>query len=328
MKTAVIGCGAVGCFYGAKLCKTGAEVHFLVRSDWEAIAQNGVRIISEEGNVLAHPPIALVPDEIGECELVIVALKTTANHRFKELIEPLLGPDTAIVTLQNGLGSDAALSDLFGADRVMAGLCFVCLHRIEPGVVHHFAFGKVMLGEFSRPPCERTHEVARFLRNAGIQVQVTDNLERARWEKLVWNIPFNGLGVAAAAGYDAVIGSQAPETFNTWDTFATDQLLSDPRWEQLVREVMAEIIAVARELGLGIAPTFADQQINLTREMGHYRPSTLVDFEAGKPLELDAMFLKPLVIAQAHGVVTPRLTTLCNFLLQMNPIATGAGHEA
>jgi 2-dehydropantoate 2-reductase len=185
-----------------------------------------------------------------------------------------------------------------------------------------------VLGEFGRPPDERTHEIARLLRNAGIPVQVTDDLERARWEKLVWNIPFNGLGVAAAAGYDAFLSGRLPEHFNLWDTFAADQLLADPRWEELVRQVMAEVIEVARELGLHISPDYADQQIKLTREMGHYRASTLVDFESGKPLEIDALFMQPLLTAQASGLDTPRLATLCNFLVQLNSIANPADRPA
>lgn len=328
MKTAVVGCGAVGSYYGARLCKTGEQVHFLVRSDWEAVAQNGVRIISDEGNVLAHPILALAPEEIGPVDLVLVALKSTANHRLKELVEPLVGPDTALVTLQNGLGNEAALADLFGPERVLGGLCFVCLNRIQPGVIHHIAYGKMVLGEFASLPRERTHEIARLLRNAGIPVQVTDNLDRARWEKLVWNIPFNGLGVVAAAGYDAFISEDAPEHFNVWDTFATDQLLADPRWEKLVRDVMAEVIMVARDHGLSVSPTLAEEQIKLTREMGHYRASTLLDFEAGRPLEIDALFLKPLMIAQSSGLETPLLANICNFLVQMNSIATGAGVRA
>lgn len=319
MKTAVVGCGAVGCYYGAKLAKTGEEVHFLIRSDWESITQNGVRIISDEGNVLANPMLALVPEEIGPAELVIVALKSTANHRLKELIAPLIGPTTTILTLQNGLGNEAALAELFGPERVLGGLCFVCLHRIGPGIVHHFAYGKVAIGEFAGLPSERTHAVARYFRNAGLKVQVTDNLDRARWEKLVWNIPFNGLGVAAAAGYDAMISNEVPEEFNTWDTFATDQLLADARWEALVRELMEEIIATARELGHAVPESFAEQQINLTRGMGSYRPSTLVDYEAGKPLELESMFLEPLRIAHATGLESPRLTALCRVLERMNP---------
>lgn len=319
MRTAVVGCGAVGSYYGAKLCKTGAEVYFLVRSDWEAFAQNGVRVISDEGNLIAHPNLALVPEEVGPVDLVIVALKTTANEHFERLVGPLVGEHTAIVTLQNGLGNEARLADLFGAEKVIGGLCFVCLHRIEPGVVHHFAYGKITLGELASLPQERTHEIARFFRNAGIQVQVTDNLERARWEKLVWNIPFNGLGIASAAGYDAIVNGDVPDAFNNWDTFATDQLLADEKWEALVREVMDEIISIARELGMNISSTFADQQIAMTREMGNYRPSTLVDYEAGKPLELNNMFLEPLMVGQTVGLHLPRLSSLCNILQQMDP---------
>ncbi len=325
MRTAVVGSGAVGSFYGAKLCKTGAEVYFLIRSDWEAFAQNGVRIISDEGNVTAHPQLALVPEEIGEVDLVLVALKTTANKHFESLIGPLVGKHTVIVTLQNGLGNEARLADLFGAERIIGGLCFVCLHRIEPGVVHHFAYGKITLGELTSLPQERTHEIARFFRNAGVQVQVTDNLERARWEKLIWNIPFNGLGVASAAGYDAIVNGDVPDTFNSWDTFATDQLLADPKWEGLVRELMEELIGIARELGLNISSTFAEQQIELTRGMGHYRPSTLVDYEAGKPLELKNMFLEPLMVGQTMGLELPRLASLCNILEQMDPLEEDPG---
>ena len=112
-------------------------------------------------------------------DLVLVALKTTANKHFESLIGPLVGKHTVIVTLQNGLGNEARLADLFGAERIIGGLCFVCLHRIEPGVVHHFAYGKLTLGELASLPQKRTHEIARFFRNAGVQVQVTDNLERA-----------------------------------------------------------------------------------------------------------------------------------------------------
>jgi len=325
MKTAVVGCGAVGSYYGAKISKTGEQVHFLVRSDWEAAATHGVRIISEEGNVLAHPNLALSPEEIGEADLVLVALKSTANHRLAELVGPLVGPNTAIVTLQNGLGNEAALAELFGAERVLGGLCFVCLNRIEPAVIHHLGYGRVMLGEYASTPRERTLDIALLFRNAGVPIEVTDNLERARWEKLVWNIPFNGLGVAAAAGHDAFVSGEVPESFNMWDTYATDQLLADPRWERLVREVMAEVIAVAQHQGLEIPSEQADKFVELTRAMGHYRASTLLDFEAGRPLEIDALFLKPLLVAQSTGVATPRLSNICNFLVQMNSVATAAG---
>ena len=199
MKIAVVGPGAVGSYYGAKLARAGHEVHFLLRSDYEQVRRHGVRIISPEGDFNVRPKCARTPQEIGRADLVLIALKATVNHLFPELLPPLVHSSTALLTLQNGLGNEEALAAIFPVEQIMGGLCFVCLNRIEPGVVHHMAHGKVMLGEFQRWPEPRTHDIASAFRNAGIPCSVHDNLEKAHWEKLVWNIPFNGLGVASCA---------------------------------------------------------------------------------------------------------------------------------
>ena len=121
------------------------------------------------------------------------------------MLPPLVGPQTAIVTLQNGLGNEEQLARLFPAEQILGGLCFVCLNRIEPGVIQHIDHGQIVLGEFQRWPEPRTHDIAAMIRHAGVPCKVTDNLARAHWEKLVWNIPFNGLGVAECrGGYEAL----------------------------------------------------------------------------------------------------------------------------
>jgi 2-dehydropantoate 2-reductase len=147
---------------------------------------------------------------------------------------------------------------------------------------------------------------------------VADNLERAHWDKLVWNVPFNGLGVAGAAGIDAMLNPQLPVT-RVQPVMTTDQLLADPRWFALVREVMLEIIATANAKGLVIEPAYAQANIDRTLEMGAYRASTLVDFERGQPLELESLFLEPLRQAQAVGVATPRLARLGEVLTALDP---------
>ena len=179
-------------------------MHFLLRSDYDAVRQKGVTIRSLEGDFHVQPRCARTPEEIGVCDLVLIGLKTTANDQFPKLLPPLVGPHTAVVTLQNGLGNEEQLARLFPPEQILGGLCFVCLNRVEPGVIQHTAYGKVVLGEFQRPPQPRTHELAALFRQAGVACDVTDNLARAHWEKLVWNIPFNGLGVAGAAGYEAL----------------------------------------------------------------------------------------------------------------------------
>src|SRR3954471_17425006 len=204
MKIAVVGCGAVGSYYGARLSHASEEVYFLLRSDYDVVRRNGVSIRSPQGDFRARPKCARTPAEIGPSDLVIIALKTTANSVFETLLPPLVNENTAVLTLQNGLGNEESLARLFPPRQIMGGLCFVCLNRLEPGLIHHLDHGLIVLGEFAGWPEPRTHDIASLFRRAGIPCSVTDNLARAHWEKLVWNIPFNGLGVAGAAGFEAL----------------------------------------------------------------------------------------------------------------------------
>jgi 2-dehydropantoate 2-reductase len=328
MKIAVVGCGAVGGYYGAKLARSGQETHFLLRSDYEAVRRNGVTIRSPEGDFHVHPRCARAPEEIGVSDLVIIGLKTTANDQFAKLISPLVGPQTAVLTLQNGLGNEARLAALFGAEKVMGGLCFVCLNRIAPGVIAHIAHGIIVMGEYERPAAPRTEQIAAMIRDSGVPCKVTDELARAHWEKLVWNVPFNGLGVAGAAGYDAVSAGAVPPGLRPGACLTTQDLLGDARWEQLVRELMLEVIAAANALGMDVPKSAAEKQISRTREMGPYKASTLLDFERGFPLELESLFLEPLRQAQSAGVATPRLAALCRVLAALDAsLPAGASRQ-
>jgi 2-dehydropantoate 2-reductase len=311
----------VGSYYGARLARAGQAVHFLLRSDFDVVRQKGVTVRSVEGDFHVQPQCARTPEEIGVCDAVVIGLKTTANDQFPKLLPPLVGPSTAVVTLQNGLGNEEQLACLFPAEQILGGLCFVCLNRLEPGVIHHIAHGKIILGEFQRPPQARTHELAALLRRAGVPCDVTDDLARTHWEKLVWNIPFNGLGVAGVAGHEALTTRHpSPVTRHpVGPVLTTDQLLADPRWEKLVRELMREVIAAAAGLGFEIPIAFAEKQVERTRTMGAYQASTLLDFEHGRPLELENMFLEPLRRARTAGVPVPRLAALCAVLQQLDP---------
>jgi 2-dehydropantoate 2-reductase len=318
MKIAVVGPGALGSYYGAKLCRAGHEVHFLLRSDYDAVRQHGVWIESAEGNFHVHPHAARIPQEIGPADLVLIGLKTTANHVLPQLLPPLIGPPTAVLTLQNGLGNEAAVAAVVGAEKTMGGVCFVCLNRIAPGKIRHMAHGAIVLGEYGRPPQERTHHICRAIADAGVACKVAENLEQAHWEKLVWNIPFNGLGVAGAAGLDAVLQGRIPPGAKLQSCLTTDLLLSHAGWERLVRELMMETITAARAQGLEVPESAADRQIERTRNMGAYKASTLIDFERGQELELEGLFLEPLRRARQAGVNCPRLAALWGVLAQLS----------
>lgn len=310
MKVAVVGCGAVGSYYGAMLWRAGHAVHFLLRSDLAHVRGAGVRIFSPAGDFIAHPHTAEVPAEIGACDLVLVALKTTANDQLPILLPPLLRPETWVLTLQNGLGNEAQLAAVRGPNRLLGGLCFVCLNRVAPGEIRHLAHGNIVLGEYRRPPSRFTRELADQWRAAGVECRVAEDLERAHWEKLIWNVPFNGLGVAGVVGYDNLLAGRVPPGMNRRRTLPTDELLGDGRWERLVRELMAEVIATAHAVGYPLSAALVEQMVERTRCMGAYKASTLLDFERGAALELDSLFLQPLRCAQGAGVAVPRLAAL------------------
>lgn len=319
MKIAIVGPGALGSYYGAKFCRAGHETHFLLRSDYARVQSHGVEIQGRTEAFQVRPKCARTPEEIGPCELVLIGLKTTANGSFGHLLPPLVAPHTAILTLQNGLGNVEALAQLFPAGQILGGLCFVSLNRRAPGLILHVNGGRILCGEFGRPPAPRTHELAGHFRHAGIPCQVADDLARAQWLKLVWNIPFNGLGVAAVAGYEAVAPAESnPRNLKfTGPCLPTDVLIGDGRWCRLVRGLMGEVIAAATALGHPIAPGYADEELARTQGMGSYRASTLLDFERGLPLELESLFLEPLRQARAAGVPMPRLEALSRVLTEL-----------
>jgi len=291
-RIAIIGSGAVGCYYGGRLAQHGNDVHFLMRSDYEQVKQHGLTIRSPLGDfTLPQVHCHRTTAEIGECDLVIIAMKATANEALLELVPPLMQKKSMILTLQNGLGSDDFLARHFGSAHVLGGLCFVCINRLAPGVIHHIAQGQIALGEHRGEPQARTLALAAEFQRCGIECKLEPRLITARWKKLVWNIPFNGLSIAAG-GKD------------------TASILADPVLEQRVRDLMREIIDTAGRLGHAIQLSLIDDMIERTRTMSAYKPSSLIDFFAGSEVELDAIWGEPMRRAKAAGIEMPQVERL------------------
>ena len=140
----------------------------------------GREILMLKKRKFTRPPAA-----IGPCELVLIAVKATNNDAILELIPPLLHRDTILLTLQNGLGNEEFLARHFGSERVMGGLCFICLNRISPGLIENLDHGQLNLGELAGLAKERTRNLARQFSQCGVECQVVDNLMEERWQKLV-----------------------------------------------------------------------------------------------------------------------------------------------
>ena len=292
-RIAIIGSGAIGTYYGVRLALAGADVRFLLRSDYDAVLQRGsLRVKLRDGlHELRPAQVFRSSGEIGPVDLVIITLKTTANAALPSLLPPLLGADTALLTLQNGLGSDESLAAQYGPGRVLGGLAFIAVTRSGPGEVTCHHPGTLMLGEFGRRPVERTRQLALQFEAAGVKSRVAANLLEARWRKLVWNIPFNGLAIARGG-------------------ITTDKLCADPAHAAEVRELMREVQHAAAAFGFAIPDEFLKLQFEVTPPMGAYPPSSLVDFLAGREVEVDAIWGEPLRRAQAAGVEVPRLAAL------------------
>ncbi|MDB6077374.1 MAG: hypothetical protein JWO82_1121 [Akkermansiaceae bacterium] len=282
----------MGLYYGARLARNGEEVKFLLRTDFDAVRANGIQVESVAGDFhLGEVAAFRTSAEIGPVDLVIVAWKSTSNHLFESILPPLLHETTQILTLQNGLGNGELLAGLFGPQRVLGGLCFVCLNRLASGVVSHTAGGRIAVGEYRVDERGRAEEIARRLSAANIPCEAEDNLAAAQWKKLIWNIPFNGLAIAEGG-------------------VTTDVLLAADGIEDEIRALMTEVVATANQLGLKVDSKLIESNIERTRPMGPYRPSSMIDFVEGREVEYEAIWQEPLRRAQAAGVAVPHLEKL------------------
>lgn len=289
---AVVGSGAIGLYYGGRLAAAGEDVSFLTRSDYDALSKRGLKVDSVHGDFkLPQPKVFLTPEEIGPVDLVIVAWKATANDHLAEVLPPLLHAGTQVLTLQNGLGNCERIAEITGADRVLGGLCFVCINRIEPGLVRHSAGGRVAIGEWRPGLPGRAEEIAARFKAADIPGVAVENLEQSQWEKLVWNVPFNGLSVAEGG-------------------VTTDVLLSSAVTEAEIRALMAEVISAARALGLPLTDDLIGFNVERTRPMGPYRTSSMIDFLEGREVEVGPIWQEPLRRAKEAGVSMPHLEQL------------------
>lgn len=299
----VVGCGAVGGLYGARLAAAGHPLGFLARSDVDVLRRDGLRLDSVDGDLHLPPgafAVATDPTDLGVADVVVVALKTTANGSLAALLPPLVGPGTTVVVLQNGLGVEAAADAAApAAAAVVGGMCFVCSAKVGPGHVAHQDYGAVTLG-VRRGPVEAAEPVAADLRAAGVEAVVAPDLVTARWTKLLWNIPFNGLTALHGVG--------------------TDVLLRERRDE--VEALMAEVVAGGRACGAAIDGATAADMVVRTEAMVPYRTSMALDLAAGRPLEHDAIHGAALEAAAGAGVAMPLVDALWRALDALDRRAT------
>jgi 2-dehydropantoate 2-reductase len=292
MKIGIVGTGALGGWYAALLAQAGHEVHCLARSDFEVILKNGLTIRNQGQERMVRVAAASADAaSIGPCDLIVVTIKSTSNHALPALVTPLLGPATVVVTLQNGMGNVEALAKLLPVERIVAGLCFVCINRLAPAVIDTTLAGYVRMAAATGPINAAVETCVATFAGASVDCQAETSLEAVLWKKLCWNIPFNGLSIAGGS-------------------ITTDLILADPALNERAYVLMKEVQAAASARGHSFGDTHIKRQFVVTVGMGPYRPSSLIDFVAGRDVEVEGIWGEPLRRGVAAGVKMPETAKL------------------
>jgi 2-dehydropantoate 2-reductase len=291
MRYGIIGVGAIGGYYGSKLAYSGQDVHFLSHSDYQFVKEKGMQVDSCDGSFhLDQVNVYQHATDMPKCDVVIVGLKTINNHLLPALLSPLLHEHTAVVLIQNGVGVEADVQQMFPDVQLIAGLAFICSAKTEPGRVNHQCYGSINLANYSCQDEALFDNILKDFTNASIPAASVP-YDEARWKKAVWNMPFNGMTVA----------------LNT----RTDLLLKNPATRQLIRDLMMEVVEASRALGVsGVDEAFVEKMIQMTDEMTPYSPSMKLDFDFHRPMEIHYLYTRPIEIARVAGYRMNKLEML------------------
>jgi 2-dehydropantoate 2-reductase len=295
----IIGVGGVGGYYGSRLAVAGHPVHWVARSDVDHLQAHGLVVTSPKGDVhLTDLSVSGPDDPLPATDVVVVATKTTTNESVaRQVAGAMAGRDGILVVMQNGLDVERVfaehLADTAPGVVVVGAMSFICASKPAPGVVSHVDYERVTVG--AHDPADgrsagAVTSVVADLTGAGVPCEGLDDLIAGRWRKLVWNIPFSGLSVVL-------------------DT-STERLVGDPACRALVRSIMDEVVAAAAGTGHPVDDGAADALIGSTEQMVPYAPSMKLDHDAGRPLELAAIYEAPLTAAARAGLAMPRTEAL------------------
>ncbi|WP_028862646.1 2-dehydropantoate 2-reductase [Psychromonas aquimarina] len=304
MKILVIGAGAIGAYYGARLAQAGADVSVVVRSDYDGLIEKGEYTIqSHQGDFSFKPSqILKTPGDFqGTADYVIVATKVLPGIDSRELLKDVVSDSTTIVLLQNGVEIEAPIQQAFPNTEIISGLCFICVNRVEPGVIDHQDYGHLVIGAYPQGKTERVQLLGDLFNRAGVQCEVSDHVQQARWVKLVWNAPYNPISVLAG-GVD------------------TQVIMANENAAKLVRDIMEEVYAVAKAVGAEFDYGVLQQNIDRTLKMCPYKPSMLLDYEAGREMEVESILGNAVKAARRVKAATPHMDSTYALLQLVNKV--------
>ncbi len=285
-KVLIVGAGAVGGYFGGRLCRSGSDVTFLVRPQaYEQISNKGLEIKSIDGDFLVHPPLIQKVSQIASVDLIILAVKCYDVAEVLKELKPLVEQGATILTLQNGISTEEEILAYYRRDCVVAGVAFITAKQVAAGFIEHSENGMISLGELSGAQSDRVAAMVELFLNNGISCYLKPNILQAKWEKLCWNATFNPLSVIL----------DSPVSF---------VLDSDPLLER-VGEAIGEVVAVAAAEGLSINPKVIENTLSATEPLRRFYTSMYEDFKKGKPTEIEYLNGEVIRRGEKHGIPTP-----------------------
>jgi 2-dehydropantoate 2-reductase len=308
----VVGVGAIGGYYGARLHQSGLTVRFLARSDAAHVRERGLRVDSPEGDAVIEADVYDEAATMPPSDVVIVAVKTTNSTAVAPMLPSLLAPGGSVVVMQNGLGVEEPFAAAAPEADVVGAMCFMCCNKVGPGHIRHLDEGQITAGAFladgrAGGVTPAVEALLADMNAAGVAATPVTDLQAGRWQKLVWNIAFNGLSVVVDA--------------------RTNEMMADPLVRARAETIMREVVVAAAACGHGFDDGVVARMMATTDRMVPYKPSMKLDHEAGRPLELEAIYERPIVAARAAGVAMPETEALLAELRQRAamPASTRSG---
>jgi len=269
MRVLVVGTGAVGGYFGARLAAAGEEVAFIARgSHLEAMRKEGLKVKSIQGDLHIRARFTSDLEEVGPVDLVLFCVKSYDTEDAAAKLTPLIGAQTAILSLQNGIDNPDKIAARWGQARTLAAVVYLGAVVAGPGRLEHRAGGRIVLGDLSGQTDGTAKRVEQLLSGAQIPCAVSGEIRKAMWTKLVWNAPFCALSCLARANVKEILES--------------DSL------RKLAADCMEEVREAARSTGIELAASIIDETFAFSKTLGDFKPSMLQDLEARKPLEYDA----------------------------------------
>jgi len=270
MRIAVMGAGAVGGYFGARLARAGHEVVFIARGrHLEALRRDGLRVISPFGDLhIQHARFTGDTSDVGIADLILFCVKSYDTESAAESLRPMIATDSAILSLQNGIDNPEKIARLWRQQRILAGVVYIGAGIDSPGVVRHSAGGKIIFGGLDGGADATAKSIAQTLVDADIACELDRDIQKIQWNKLLWNAPFCAISCLTRANMKQIVESEP--------------LIN------LAVDCMAEVQAAALTRGIDLPRELFEQAIVLSRGLGEFKPSMLQDLEARKPLEYEA----------------------------------------